>query len=151
MSEPRTDVYSRITNKIIADLEEGDRPWHRPWNADHMAGKITRPLRHNGVPYQGINVVVLWCAAVTKGYACPIWLTFKQAQQLGGNVRKGEHGELVVYADRITRTETDAKGEEIARSIPFMKGYTVFNVEQCEGLPAHYTAKPEAPALAAAH
>lgn len=146
MSETR-DVYSRITNKIIADLEQGVRPWHRPWNAEHTAGRITRPLRHNGVAYQGINVVMLWSASVVNGYACPIWLTFKQAQQLGGNVRKGEHGELVVYADRITRTETDAKGDEVERSIPFMKGYTVFNVEQCEGLPAQYTGKPEAPAL----
>jgi hypothetical protein len=93
----------------------------------------------------------LWSASVVNGYACPIWLTFKQAQQLGGNVRKGEHGELVVYADRINRTETDAKGEEVERSIPFMKGYTVFNVEQCEGLPAQYTGKAEAPAAAAAH
>ena len=146
MSETR-DVYSRITNKIIADLEQGVRPWHRPWNAEHAAGRITRPLRHSGVAYQGINVVMLWSASVVNGYACPIWLTFKQAQQLGGNVRKGEHGELVVYADRITRTETDAKGEEVGRSIPFMKGYTVFNVEQCEGLPAQYTGKAEAPAL----
>ena len=141
------DVYSRITNKIIADLEQGVRPWHRPWNADHMAGKITRPLRHNAIPYQGINVVVLWCASVAQGYACPFWLTFKQAQALGGNVKKGEHGELVVYADRITRTETDDKGEETERSIPFMKSYTVFNVEQCENLPAHYTATAVAPAL----
>lgn len=146
MSEFR-DVYSRITNKIITDLEEGVRPWMRPWNAEHMAGKITRPLRHNGIPYQGINVVVLWCTSVTKGYACPFWLTFKQTQALGGNVKKGEHGELVVYADRITRTETDAKGEETERSIPFMKGYTVFNAEQCENLPAHFTATIEAPAL----
>jgi antirestriction protein ArdC len=146
MSETR-DVYSRITNKIIADLEQGVRPWHRPWNAEHTAGRITRPLRHNGVAYQGINVVMLWSASVVNGYACPIWLTFKQAQQLGGNVRKGEHGELVVYADRITRTESDATSEEVERSIPFMKGYTVFNVEQCEGLPAQYTGKAEAPAL----
>jgi antirestriction protein ArdC len=68
MSEHR-DVYSRITDKVIADLEQGVRPWHRPWNADHMAGKITRPLRHNGIPYQGVNVVVLWCASVGKVYA----------------------------------------------------------------------------------
>ena len=54
------DVYSRITGKIIADLERGVRPWHKPWNADHAAGKITRPLRHNGIPYKGINVVMLW-------------------------------------------------------------------------------------------
>jgi antirestriction protein ArdC len=146
MSEFR-DVYSRITNKIIADLEQGVRPWMRPWNAEHAAGRITRPLRHNGIPYKGINVVMLWSASVTKGYACPIWLTFKQALELGGNVRKGETGELVVYADRITRTETDALGEEVEQAIPFLKGYTVFNAEQCDGLPAHYTAKAEPPAL----
>ena len=146
MTEIR-DVYSRITGKIIADLEQGVRPWHKPWNADHAAGKITRPLRHNGIPYKGINVVMLWSAAVTKGYACPLWLTFKQAIELGGHVRKGEAGELVVYADRITRTETDAEGEETEREIPFMKGYTVFNAEQCDGLPAHYYAKAEPPAL----
>ncbi len=118
-----------------------------PWNAEHAAGKITRPLRHNGIPYKGINVIMLWSASVAKGYACPLWLTFKQALELGGNVRKGERGELVVYADRITRTETDDKGEETERAIPFLKGYTVFNAEQCEGLPAHYYAKAEAPAL----
>jgi antirestriction protein ArdC len=146
MTEIR-DVYSRITGKIIADLEQGIRPWHRPWNADHAAGRITRPLRHNGIPYKGINVVMLWSAATTKGYACPLWLTFKQALELGGHVRKGETGELVVYANSITRTETDARGEETEREIPYMKGYTVFNAEQCDGLPAQYTARAEPPAL----
>jgi antirestriction protein ArdC len=143
----RPDIYSRITDKIIADLEQGVRPWLRPWNADHAAGRITRPLRHNGIPYKGINVIMLWSAATMKGYACPLWLTFKQALELGGNVRKGETGEFVVYADRITRTETNDKGEETDREIPFLKGYTVFNAEQCDGLPAHFTAKVEAPAL----
>jgi antirestriction protein ArdC len=137
------DVYSKITDRIVADLEQGVRPWMKPWNADHAAGRITRPLRHNGIPYKGINVVMLWSAAVTKGYACPLWLTFKQAVELGGNVRKGERGELVVYAKRISRTETDEKGEETEREIPFLKGYTVFNAEQCDGLPAQYTAEAE--------
>jgi antirestriction protein ArdC len=141
------DVYSKITNRIIADLEQGVRPWMRPWSADHAAGRITRPLRHNGIPYKGINVVMLWSASVVKGYACPLWLTFKQALELGGHVKKGETGELVVYADRITRTETDAKGAEVEREISFLKGYTVFNAEQCEDLPAHYSAKAEPPAL----
>lgn len=146
----RPDVYSRITDKIIADLEQGVRPWLKPWNVEHAAGKITRPLRHNGIPYKGINVIMLWAAATAKGYACPIWLTFKQALELGGNVRKGETGELVVYANSITKTETDDKGEETEREIPFLKGYTVFNVEQCDGLPAHFYAKAEAPALSPA-
>ena len=144
------DCYSRITGKIIADLEQGVRPWLKPWSVEHAAGRITRPLRHNGVPYQGINVVMLWSAATEKGYACPLWLTFKQALELGGNVRKGETGELVVYANRITRTETDDQGDEQLREIPFMKGYTVFNAEQCDGLPAHFSAPAETPALSPA-
>jgi antirestriction protein ArdC len=147
MTETRGDIYTRITNRIVSDLEQGVRPWHRPWSVEHAAGKITQPLRHNGIPYKGINVIMLWSASVVKGYACLLWLTFRQAQELGGNVKKGEHGELVVYADRITRTETDAKGVETEREIPFLKGYTVFNAEQCEGLPVHYYARAEAPSL----
>ena len=146
-SNTRPDVYSRITDKIIADLEQGVRPWLKPWSAEHAAGRITRPLRHNGIPYRGINIIMLWSTAMTKGYGCPIWLTFKQALELGGNVKKGETGELVVYANSITRTKTDEKGEETEREIPFLKGYTVFNVEQCDGLPAHFYARTEPPAL----
>ena len=63
--------------------------------------RITRPLRGNGIPYQGINVLMLWGAAMEKGYSAPIWMTFKQALALGGAVRKGEHGSLVVYASII--------------------------------------------------
>jgi len=146
-TSPKADVYARVTAKIVADLEQGVRPWLKPWSADHASGKITRPLRYNGIPYKGINVIILWSASVSKGYSCPLWLTFKQALELGGNVRKGESGECIVYANRITRTETDAKGEEVEHEIPFMKGYTVFNAEQCDGLPAHYYANAEAPTL----
>ena len=147
MTDTRSDLYTRITGRIVADLERGVRPWHRPWSVDHAAGRITRPLRHNDTPYRGINVIMLWSASVVAGYACPRWLTFKQALELGGNVRKGERGELVVYADRLTRTETDDQGEETERAIPFLKGYTVFNAQQCDGLPASYYAAPEGPAL----
>jgi antirestriction protein ArdC len=137
---PRADVYARITAKIVADLEQGVRSWLRPWNAEHAAGRITRPLRANGLPYKGINVLMLWGDAVVKGFACPIWMTYRQALEQNGQVRKGEHGSLVVYADRFTRTATDEKGEEIEREIPFMKGYTVFNCEQIDGLPPHFYA-----------
>jgi antirestriction protein ArdC len=99
------------------------------------------PVRANGIPYQGINVLELWSAALISGHAAPIWMTFKQAQELGGHVRKGEHGWQVVYVSKITRTERDeATGEEKGREIPFMRSYTVFNVEQIDGLPAHYYA-----------
>ena len=139
----KTDVYQKITDQIVAALETGVRPWHQPWKAEHSAGRITRPLRGNGIPYQGINVLMLWSAAIEKGYAAPIWMTFKQAIELKACVRKGEHGSLVVYADKIIRTETTDSGEEAEHAIPFMKGYTVFNVEQIDGLPEHYYGKPE--------
>src|SRR5581483_5215082 len=140
----KQDVYTRITNKIIASLEQGVRPWIQPWNAEHVAGKITRPLRHNGQAYSGINILMLWASAMEQGFTAPIWMTFKQALELDAHVRKGEKGSLVVYANAITRTEhDDATGEDIEREIPFLKGYTVFNVEQIEGLPDLYYAKSE--------
>jgi antirestriction protein ArdC len=135
----KIDFYERVTAQIVASLEQGVRPWLKPWNAEHAAGRITRPLRGNGIPYQGINVLMLWGAAIERGYAAPIWMTFKQALELGGCVRKGERGSLVVYASSIARTETDSEtGEESERDIPFLKDYTVFNVEQIDGLPAHF-------------
>jgi antirestriction protein ArdC len=140
----KTDFYEKITNQIVSELEQGVRPWHQPWKAEHAAGRITRPLRGNGVSYQGTNVLMLWSAAIEKGYATPIWMTYKQALELKAYVRKGEQGSLVVYADKIIRTETDqTTGEESEHAIPFMKGYTVFNVEQIEGLPEHYYGIPE--------
>ena len=143
----KADVYESVTAKIVAELEKGERPWFKPWNAEHAAGRITRPLRSNGIPYRGINVVMLWGSAVEQGFSAPLWLTYKQAQELGGQVRKGEKGSLVVYANTISRTETDeATGEEHERDIPFMKSYTVFNAEQVDGLPAHFYAV-QAPAL----
>jgi antirestriction protein ArdC len=83
---------------------------------------------------------MLWAASMEKGYNCPLWLTYKQAAELGGQVRKGEKGSLVVYANTFTKTGTDDKGAEIETEIPFMKGYTVFNAEQIDGLPAHFSA-----------
>ena len=134
--EIRQDVYTRVTQRIISDLEQGVRPWQKPWSADHA--RITRPLRHNGTPYRGVNVLLLWGEAMEKGFTGNIWMTFKQSQEIGGHVRKGEHGSLVVYADRFTKTETNDQGEDIEREIPFMKGYSVFNTEQIEGLPEQY-------------
>jgi antirestriction protein ArdC len=141
----KTDIYQRITDQIVNELEKGVKPWLKPWSAEHAAGRITRPLRGNGVRYRGINVLMLWSAAMEKGYAAPVWFTYKQATELKASVRKGEHGSLVVYADKIIRTETDAAtGEDAERAIPFMKGYTVFNVEQIDGLPEHFYSKPPA-------
>ena len=128
----RPDIYTRITNQIIEQLEAGVRPWTQPW----IGGRtVTRPLRHDGTPYTGVNILLLWSEAFNLGFASPTWMTFRQALALGAHVRKGEKGSTVVYANRIVRTETDEAGDEVEQRIPFLKAYTVFNVEQIDDLP----------------
>lgn len=136
----KTDVYARVTDRIIAALETGVRPWLKPWSVPGADGASLRPLRHNGVPYRGINVLLLWGDAIDKGFTRNVWMTFKQAQERGACVRKGEHGSLVVFADRVSKTEVNEAGEESEREFAFMKAYTVFNVEQIDGLPDSFCA-----------
>jgi antirestriction protein ArdC len=139
----KTDIYTQVTNCIVAALEKGVRPWVQPWNSQHAAGRITRPKRHSGAFYAGINILILWGAATAQGYSCPTWMSYKQAQELGAQVRKGERGNQVVYATTYSRTDTAENGEETERAIPFLKTYTVFNCEQIDNLPAHYYALAE--------
>src|SRR4051794_14473754 len=141
-TKPRADIYARITDRIVADLERGVRPWVKPWNAANADGRITRPLRHNGMPYQGINVMLLWSEAVARGFTSAIWMTFKQALELGGHIRKGETGTMVVYANKIAKTETDEHGDDVERTVPFLRAYTVFCVDQIDDLPDHYYGRP---------
>ena len=131
----RADVYECVTARIIEQLEQGTRPWMQPWGA---GGSPVRPLRHNGVPYRGINTVLLWMETQARGYNSPYWMTYKQSQEMGAQVRKGEKSTLVVYAGAIERTDTGDNGEEIEKRIPFMKGYAVFNADQIEGLPPEF-------------
>jgi antirestriction protein ArdC len=101
-----------------------------------------------GRRYSGINVLILWSAVIERGYVSQRWLTFRQALGLGGNVRRGERGTTVCYADRFTprREEERARDEDRdARQIAFLRRFTVFNVEQCEGLPEELTRVVELP------
>lgn len=108
-AEPK-DVYTCVTERIISDVVQRARPWMKPWNAEHAAGRITRPLRHNGTPCRVMNVLLLWGEPMDKEFAAPIWMTYNQAQELGANVSKGENGSLVVYANNISKTETNEQG-----------------------------------------
>ena len=89
MNTEKQDVYIRVTNKIVAGLEQGVRTWMRPWTAGNTDGRSTRPLRHNGVPYSGINILMLWASSIEQGFAAPIWMTFKQAVELNAHVKTG--------------------------------------------------------------
>jgi len=134
----RADIYTRITERIVAELEKGIKPWTKPWSAANTDGRITRPLRHNGQPYSGMNILLLWSEQMARGFNSSMWMTFKQALELGASVRKGETGSTVVFASRFTKSQSDGNGNEVDREIPFLKAYTVFNIEQIDGLPDHY-------------
>lgn len=139
----KEDLYATVTNKIIADLEKGVLPWRQPWNADNLLGRVMRPLRWQGTPYTGINTLILWMTATEKGYGLPHWMTFKQALDLNAHVRKGEKSTPVVYADSMIREKEEADGTMTPHVIHFLKQYSVFNVEQIEGLPDEYYHRPE--------
>ena len=140
----RLSVFDRVTHKIISDLEQGVRPWKKPWSVASPARGLMRPRRHNGEPYNGVNTLLLWDAALERGYLNPTWMTYRQAGEYGAHVRKGEKASFVVYASKVTKMEVDeTTGEKREREIPFMRGYNVFNAEQIEGLPESFELKPE--------
>lgn len=138
----RADIYTRITDRIVEDLEQGVRPWMKPWSAADPHSRIARPMRHNGLPYSGMNVLLLWSEQVSRGFSSSMWMTFKQALELGGAVRKGETGLTVVFASRFTKSVADGNGNDVDREIPFLKAYSVFNIEQIDGLPDTYYTPP---------
>ncbi|HRH03876.1 MAG TPA: zincin-like metallopeptidase domain-containing protein [Bacteroidia bacterium] len=140
---PQTDIYSRITQKVISDLEKGNLTWRMPWSSEHMAQNVVRPLRWNDEPYTGINILVLWATAAENGFKTPYWMTYKQAVSMKANVKKGEKGTFVVYADKITKQEQAENGELETKHIPFLKSYTVFNASQIEGLSDAFYKTPE--------
>jgi len=143
----RASLYAEVTARVITELEAGRLPWVQPW--DGAACGCSMP--HNagtGRRYSGINVLILWAAVIEGRYTSQRWLTYRQAQAAGGNVRKGERGTTVCYADRFIPKGEQARAREEdrdARQIAFLKRFTVFNVDQCEGLPEALTGTLETP------
>ena len=137
--DSRPTFYDDITNKIIAELEDGRVPWVQPWGTPGAKAHLAMPKNAStNQIYSGINVLILWGAVIEQGYTGQSWLTFRQALALGGHVRKDERGITVVYADRFIPDDAKrraAAGGGEARAIPFLKRFTVFNTDQCDGLP----------------
>jgi antirestriction protein ArdC len=127
----KRDLYADVSRRILAELETGAAPWVKPWS---QTPGLNHP--HNaatGRPYSGCNVVLLW---TTRGrWATPRFLTFKQASELGGNVRRGEHGTKVYFVKQLQVRYKNADDQAATRLIPMLREYTVFNIEQCENLP----------------
>jgi antirestriction protein ArdC len=128
----KRDLYAEVSARIVAELERGAAPWVKPWSA--TAGANTPCNAASNRPYSGCNVVLLWMAQAA-GYRTPRFLTFKQALELGGTVRKGEHGTKVYFVKQLQVRDQRTDDTSSARLIPMMREYTVFNVEQCKELP----------------
>ena len=135
VTSDRPDLYGEVTARIIADLEAGTVPWVQPW-ADVLAPLDLPANAASGRRYSGINILLLWIAALDRGFATQRWLTFRQALAAGGAVRRGELGTTIYYTARFTPgSDQAAEGDESgSRSIRFLKRFTVFNVDQCDGL-----------------
>jgi antirestriction protein ArdC len=133
--KPHASVYGIVTSRILAELENGQVPWRKPWRTLPPANLVSKK------PYRGINVFLL----VLAGYGSRYWLTYRQAQALGGNIRRGEHGTKIVFW-KFDKYETEtADGETENRKSAFLRYYTVFNLEQTEGLKALLALPPARP------
>ena len=132
MSEHQSK-YDQVTNRIIAELEEGVAPWVKPWST---GSSVAMPCNAaTGRAYSGINVLTLWDAAMRAAYPVPRWLTFRQVQEHRGYVRKGERGARVFFVKSIAQDEDE---EQHRKRRSLLRAYTVFNVAQCEELPARF-------------
>lgn len=141
----RPDIYRTVTDRIIAELQAGRVPWARPWDAAHAA----IGLPYNAASrrrYSGINILTLWHAAASRGFSGQGFLTFRQASALGGTVRRGERGTAIVYTRRVAGNEEAGSGDgegPPTRGFAFLKAFTVFSTDQCEGLPDDVLARPQ--------
>ena len=131
--KPRRDVHAEITQSIVAQLEAGTVPWLQPWKAGARFSGMPRNYVSKRA-YSGINVLLLWTAAQEKGYASSEWLTFKQAKEKGGSVRKGEKATTIVFYKRLDIKEKLESGEIAEKQIMMAREYHVFNADQCDGL-----------------
>ncbi len=135
----RETIYQEVTDRIVAELEAGRVPWVQPWGTPQAKAGLGLPRNaRTERTYSGINILILWGEVIAKSFACQNWLTFRQAKELGGSVRKGARGTTVCYADRfIPKAELERAREtgDEPEAVPFLKRYTVFNVDQCDGLP----------------
>ncbi len=134
----RADLYQSVTDSIISELEAGRVPWVQPWGRPETTSPLGMPSNADtGREYTGINILLLWASAIDTRRTTQTWLTYKQAQKLGAQVRKGETGTTVCYAEtfipKMEKLRAIESGND-PQAIGFLKRYTVFNADQCEGL-----------------
>jgi len=126
------ELYEQVTSRIVKELESGVAPWVRPWKVSRGNGVGVLPTNAcTGTGYRGVNICILWDAALRAGYPTNGWMTYRQALSMGGQVRKGERGATVVFTKRYRINGV----EDEEKTISMLKTYTVFNSGQIDGLP----------------
>ena len=151
---PQPDIYQTVTDRIIAELEAGTVPWVRPWDPSKtcaVAGSVDLPVNPTtGNAYSGINILLLWLSAAENGWPTQRWMTYRQAQAVGAQVRRGEASTQIVKAGTFTpKGEREAARNEDRdpNAVPFLKSHRVFNIAQIDGLPGDLDATLPAPDL----
>src|SRR5262245_47698213 len=132
----KCDIYPEVSARTAAALVAGAALWIKPWSATPGANTPCNAVSNR--PYSGCNVILLWMAQ-RAGYRTPRYLTFKQALELGGHVRKGERGTKVYFVKQL-QVRDEGAHDDAARIVPMLREYTVFNVDQCENLPERIVA-----------
>lgn len=126
----KPDFYQQITNQIIEALESGVKPWVCPWDKTEQSGMPSNAS--TGALYNGMNIMLLWMSATMQSFSSSSWMTFKQAKEKGGQVRKGEKGTHIFFYNMIEKTD---KGTDEVERYAMLKTYSVFNIDQIDGLP----------------
>lgn len=150
----KTDIAATITAKILLRLEAGTKPWVQPWTG----APLSRPLRHCGSAYRGINTLLLWMTAEERGYSSPYWMTYRQAEILKGQVRKGEKCAHAVFYKTMSaqgcgdddnvfveNESSDGSDNSQGKTRRLLRQFAIFNADQIEGLPEQYYPTPKAP------
>jgi antirestriction protein ArdC len=130
------DLYQTVTDRIVSMIERGAGEWRMPWHAasaGEPGARVAMPRNVTGRAYRGVNVPLLWASAEAFGYPSPVWATYKQWQERGAQVRRGEKSTLIVFWKRI-EVATDADGDDSdTESRLIARGYPVFNASQVDG------------------
>jgi antirestriction protein ArdC len=140
------DIYSEVTDKILAALESNPGSWLKPWSNGGAAVDCIPYNAVTGKPYRGVNVLLLWSTAKAAGYSSGRWASYNQWRDRGAQVRKGEKGTMIVFYKRLNikdKTRVTVDGANPDKVIPLLRCWTVFNADQVDGAPAMPAEEPK--------
>jgi len=126
-----SDIQKEVTNKVVSALENGVKPWEQPWQNEHV--ELSLPFNAStGLPYRGINILMLWMSSLERNFTSAQWITFNQARAEGWKIKKGSIGEKVCFYQSKQVEEVNTEGDVVEKTIPYLKAFTVFNMDDVD-------------------